>query len=210
MKEAAVHPFCNKRRVALSGLAMLALVTTSGCVRLGSKAPERLLTIASESAAPVGVAASSPGDSALFIEEPSVPKSLATLRVAVQDGPTSIAYVKDALWVDTPARQFRALLGETIRAGSGRLVLDPAQFPARHGSVLQGDLIIFGLDAQRNVAVVTFDATMLAPDGQTLMSQRFTASRPVRYIEADSVAPAISAAANEVAKAVAEWVGRSK
>jgi len=185
---------------------VLALLVTAGCVRIGSDPPDRLLTIASTAQAPAGVAASSLSENALFIDEPSVPKALATPRVAVRASGTTYAYVKDALWVDTPARQFQSLLAETVRTRSNRLVLDPGQYLARTGHVLNGDLLEFGVDAARQEAVVTFDASMLSPDGQSVTHQRFTASAPVSRVDAQSVAPAISAAANQVAVAVADWI----
>lgn len=194
--------------VGLAGKMMigLALLATAGCVKLGSEPPARLLTIASDARVEAGVAASTSSEGALFIDEPSVPKSLATPRVAVRDSATSIAYVKDALWADTPARQFQALLTETVRSRSNVLVLDPAQYLARTGHVLNGTLVEFGIDALSQQAIVTFDATMLSPDGQTMTRQRFTASVPVSRIDANSVAPAISAAANQVAVAVSDWI----
>jgi len=195
-------------RTALLVLGLLAV--TTGCVRFGGKPPAQLLTIASDVRAEAGVPSSAPSADALFIDDPSVPRALATPRVAVRASDTSYAYVKDAVWVDLPARQFRSLLAETVRARSGRLVLDPSQYLARSGHVLNGDLIDFGIDAAKRQAVVTFDATMASPDGATVSRQRFTASVPVSRIEADSVAPAISLAANQVAVAVADWIATQR
>ncbi|MBN8818968.1 MAG: membrane integrity-associated transporter subunit PqiC [Sphingomonas sp.] len=190
------------RLLALAiGVALL-----SGCVRLGSKPPERLLTITTQARAPAGETFSGSSDSALFVDLPVAPKSIATLRVAVRDGETSFTYLKDALWVDSPARQFQGLLGETIRARTGRLVLDPGQYLARRGQMLEGNLIEFGIDAATRRAVVTYDASLMSMDGTSIKRQRFTAAVPVSEIEADSVAPAISDAANQVAAAVADWL----
>lgn len=187
-------------------LLALLLGTTSGCVRFGATPPEQLLGIASDARIAPGTAQSGATREALFIEQPSSPKALANQRVAVRVDATSYAYVKKAQWVDTPAHQFQALLAETIAVRTGRLVLDPGQYPAQSGNVLHGDLVEFGVDARTDQAVVTFDASLLGPDGQTVRHQRFSASRPVAQIDAVSVAPAISAAANEVAAAVADWV----
>jgi cholesterol transport system auxiliary component len=197
----------RRRRLAalLLGPAAASLAL-GGCVRFGSEPPARLLTIASEAVVPAGVAVSGASERALFIDTPAVPKALATLRVAVRTDGNSYAYVKDALWVDMPARQFQTVLSDTLRAGGARLVLDPGQYLPRTGHVLQGELVEFGIDAARSRAVVTYDASMLAPDGQSLTRQRFTAAVPVARIDAQSVAPAISAAANQVAVAVADWI----
>ncbi|WP_264588584.1 ABC-type transport auxiliary lipoprotein family protein [Sphingobium sp. B2D3A] len=194
------------RKAARAALITGLLISAAGCVKFGAEPPDRLLAIASTATVPAGVSASSASESALFIDVPNVPKALATPRVAVRENSTSFAYVKDAIWVDTPARQFQSLLSETIRSRSNILVLDPGQYLARTGYILNGDLVEFGIDATRREAVVTFDATMLSPDGLTVTRQRFTASAPVSRIDADGVAPAISAAANDVANAVATWV----
>jgi cholesterol transport system auxiliary component len=85
-------------------------------------------------------------------------------------------------------------------------VLDPGQYPAKAGHILHGELTEFGVDAASHSARVTYDASLLAPDGQTIRHQRFSASRPVATIDADSVAPAINQAANDVAAAVADWI----
>ena len=194
------------RRAAGLALAVTAALMSAGCVRLGPKPPSTLLTITSQAAAPAGEVLSATSQQALFVDLPVVPRAIATLRVAVRDSANSFAYVKDASWVDTPARQFQGVLAETIRVRSGRLVLDPGQYLARRGQMLEGNLLEFGVDAARMRAVVTYDATLMAPDGQQVTRQRFTAAVPVGRIDAASVAPAISQAANEVATAVADWI----
>lgn len=195
------------RRRALATLGMIALVLgASGCVRFGAKPPERLLTIAAQTSAPAGETLSGSSETALFVDVPVVPRSIATVRVAVRDSETSFAYVKDALWSDTPSRQFQGLLAETIRTRAGRLVLDPGQYLPRRGQMLEGNLIEFGIDAMKRSAVVTYDASLMSPDGQAVRRQRFSASVPVARIDADSVAPAISEAANKVAVDVADWL----
>ena len=195
-------------RQRAAGLLILALSLslTAGCVRFGGKPPERLLTITTATAAPAGELLSGSTGSALFVDLPNVPRSLATLRVAVSDGQNSIAYVKDALWADTPGRQFQAVLAETIRTRAGRLVLDPGQYLARRGQMLEGNLVEFGIDALKRQAVVTYDASLMSLDGQTVQRQRFSASVPVSAIDSNSVAPAISDAANQVAQSVADWL----
>ena len=188
-------------------LMILALAAaTAGCVSFGGKAPPRLLTIASDVKAPAGVAGTTPSANAIFVDVPSVPKALATPRVAVRASSTAFAYVKDAVWVDLPARQFQSLLAETIRVRSNRLVLDPDQYLANSGHILKGDLTEFGVDAATSQAVVTYDASIRSPNGETVTHQRFTASVPIGKVDANSVAPAINQAANQVAIAVADWI----
>ncbi|MBT2188566.1 ABC-type transport auxiliary lipoprotein family protein [Sphingobium nicotianae] len=191
-----------------AGLALLAgaLILTGGCVRFGGKAPARLLAITAASPAPAGETISASVDKALFVNLPTTPRAIAPLRVAVRNNDNSYAYVKDAVWADTPARQFQAVLAETIRTRAGRLVLDPGQYLARRGQMLEGNLLDFGIDAAAHRAVVTYDASLMSMDGQSLKRQRFSAAVPVNQIDADTVAPAISEAANQVATAVADWV----
>lgn len=187
---------------------VLVLLGTSACVRIGAKPPEQLLSINTESRLATGTPQSAAAQSALFVELPDVPRTLATQRVAVRATANSFAYVPKALWADTPARQFQALLGETIAVRTGRLVLDPGQYLAQTNQILHGDLIEFGVDAGSNKAVVTFDASLLGPDGQTVRRQRFSASQPVTEIDGDHVAAPISKAANEVAGQIADWIGK--
>ena len=192
------------------GFAALGLMfaATAGCVRIGAKAPDRLLSISADARIAPGTGQSASAQSALFVELPDSAKTIANQRVAVRASPNAYAYVPKALWTDTPARQFRAVLSETIAARTGRLVLDPGQYLAQSNQILHGDLIDFGVDAQSNMAIVTYDASLLAPDGQTVRRQRFSASRPVSDIDADTVAGPISEAANEVATQVADWLGK--
>jgi len=194
------------RRAAHALMLGACLLAGTGCVRFGAKPPAQLLTITPQSSVSAGETLADANDNALFVDLPVTPRSIATARVAVRDGNTSFAYVKDAAWVDLPARQFQSLLAETIRARIGRLVLDPGQFLARRGQTLEGTLQDFGIDAANHSAVVTYDATLMSPDGQRITRRRFTASAPVTEIDANSVAPAINQAANEVAVAVADWI----
>jgi cholesterol transport system auxiliary component len=199
----------TKRRASsavllLAGCALVFMST--GCVRFGAKPPAQLITIASEANVPVGAVYSGTAASALVVDEPATGRFLQTQRVLVNDGPNAIAYVKDALWADVPARQFRRLLAETISARSGILVLTSGQFATDPASQLKGELIAFGVDAVRGQAVVTYDASLLSADGATIARQRFSATAPVGKIEAGSVAAPVSRAANLVAAQVADWV----
>src|SRR5690606_29617396 len=128
-------------------------------------------------------------------------------RVPVMSGDTSIAYVKDAQWVDQPNRLFRALLSEVISAKTGRLVLDNRQFAFDPGTRISGQLPKFGVDADTNEAVVTYDAARTTTGGEQLEERRFEARVPVSAIEAGAVAGALNTAANRVADEVAGWIG---
>ena len=80
---------------------------------------------------------------------PAVPQELATARVPVQATATTIAYVKDALWVEPPARLFARLLVDTIAARTGRVVLSTAQSLSDPGARLAGELRNFGSTRRR-------------------------------------------------------------
>ncbi len=170
-------------RLAAAGLLLAA---TTGCVRFGSKPPNQLLGISSQARLEPGVAQSGPPLSALFVEIPARPRP-STPSASPCAPMQCLCLCEEALWVDTPARQFQALLNETIVAKTGRLVLDPSQYPAQVGQVLHGELLEFGVDARPARAVVTFDASMLAADGKTVRRQRFSASRPLDGIDENSV-----------------------
>lgn len=189
-------------------LVLLALLPLAGCITFGAKPPPSLLTLSSEASVPVGQDQSSAAAKSVTIQVPSVPQSLATARVPVQASPTSIAYVKNALWAEPPARLFARLLSDTMTARTGRVVLSGAQSTIDPGARLGGELRSFGLDAASNSAVVVFDGSLMRVGSNSIEKRRFEAHVPVSAIDAASAAPAISQAANQVAQQVADWVGR--
>ena len=105
-------------------LALTLSLTLSGCISLGGEPPESLLTLTAEAAAPAGSATSATRSSAIAINEPEVVAELDVLRVPVQVDATEVAYLQDAVWVEKPARLFRRVLAETLRAQSGSFVID--------------------------------------------------------------------------------------
>jgi cholesterol transport system auxiliary component len=189
----------------LIGLAALPL---AGCISFGAKPPEALLSITATEQVPVGQAQSSAGARTVTIQVPSVPQALANNRVPVQATATDVAYVKDALWVEPPARQFARLLSDTVSARTGRVVLSGAQSLADPGARLAGELRNFGIDAASSSAVVTYDAALVRDEGGALEKRRFEARVPVTAIEPAPVGAALNQAANQVAGEVADWVGR--
>ena len=191
-----------KRFASLSPLA--ALVLLGGCISFGPKAPPTLFDLTAENPAPAGAGQSGSLASALVVEVPEAPLSLAVTRVPVQVDASNLAYVKDAGWVERPARLFQRLLAETIRAKGSRVVLESE--PGTGGSeVLSGRLIALGFDAPSNMAVVRFDA-MRTGKGGTVSVRRFEASQAASA-KPEVLGPALNRAANDVARQVAEWVG---
>ena len=194
------------------GVALLsaAALLLSGCVSIGGKPPEQLLTLDAAHKVPAGAARVAGSGRTLMVEDPEAPRMLDTIRVPVQVGPTSVAYVTKIQWADTPRHLFRRLLAETISATTDR-VLDAGQFSGDGGQRLAGELVAFGIDAPSHSAIVTYDAVLTTPNGVALARQRFTASAPVNgKIEAASIGAPLSAAANKVAADVANWAAAVK
>lgn len=184
----------------------IAALSLSACVSFGGKAPTQLLTLSSDARVPTGtVRTSSPGNS-ITVMDPETPKKLDTVRVPVQVDAVSIAYVKDAQWVDSPRHMFQKMLSETIAANGTTIVLDSGQYSADPGKRLLGELIDFGVDARTNMAIVTYDATLAPGGGAPVLRKRFSASVPVSVVDAVSVGGPINQAANKVAAEVAAWV----
>lgn len=183
---------------------LLGALMLGGCVKFGAAPPKSLLTVTPTSTvAPGTVTRGSAGT--VTIIEPDVPKSLDTVRVAVRTDSNDFAYVKDAVWADTPKNLFRAVLAETVAARTGMLVLDAGQFSADPGRRVMGELVAFGMDAASGQAVVTFDASVIGKGG-SVTKRRFSATAPAGRIDARTVAPAIQNAANQVAVEVADWL----
>ena len=189
-------------------LLLLAALPLAGCITFGAKPPPSLLTLSADAQVPVGQDQTSSTAKSVTIQVPAVPQSLATARVPVQASPTSIAYVKNALWAEPPSRLFARLLSDTMTARTGRVVLSGAQSTIDPGARLGGELRSFGLDAATQSAVVVFDASLIRLNTTAVEKRRFEARVPVTAIDAASAAPAISQAANQVAGQVADWVGR--
>ncbi len=192
-------------RPALVALPLL-LLGLSGCVSLGGKPPESLLTLSPEARAPAGTGATlsdtRPVIAVLGIDTPA---KLDVLRVPVAVTDTELAYLKEAFWVEKPARLFRRLLGETIRARGTAMVVDGNDTAMLATVNLRGTLIEMGYDAQRSAVVVQFDAVRVDQDGG-VTTRRFEAREDGVPAEARAVGAALNVAANRVAAEVADWV----
>ena len=193
-----------RRSASLKPLtAILAPLLLAGCVSFGAKPPPQLLTLSLPNAASAEAPAGAP---VLTVLDLDTPRKLDTVRVPVQVNDTSIAYVKDAQWVDTPRKLFRKLLADRIAADGQLLVLEPGRVPLVGGRKLMGELVEFGVDAGSGNAVVTYEAVLVGPDPLRVIRHRFTASVPAGKIAAGTVARPINTAAQQVADQVAEWV----
>lgn len=184
---------------------LAALVLLPGCISLGGKVPAQLLGLTAQSTAPAGTLGVGRIGEALVVLDPETDRRLDVQRVPVQVDDATVAYLKDAVWVERPARLFRRLLAETIRARGQYLVLEDVDKGAGGKIRLAGRLVDMGYDARNRSVVVRYDALREDVDG-TFASRRFEAVVPGVSPKAERVAPALNKAANDVAAQVAEWV----
>ncbi len=191
-------------------LAPVALAVALGACSLGGllgggKPPTTLFTLTPEAPDPGAVTRSVNAGQAVTIGTPAAAKELRTVRVPVQLTPTDIQYVTDMQWVDTPDRLFQALVEETVRRTTSRVVLDPQQSALDPGLVVSGELQRFGYDAATGQVMVVYDAQLSTAGGTHVEARRFTASAPADGTPR-SVGPALNHAANQVATEVARWI----
>lgn len=193
------------RRLMRSAAVAAACLALAGCLSLGAKVPEQLIRLTPDAGVQVGSQTSGRLSDAIVVLDPEADRSLDVLRVPVQVNASSIAYLKDASWVEKPTHQFRALLAETIRAGAGVLVVEGGDFEATGKTVVGGRLLRMGYDAPTRSVIVSFDA-MRRDRGGEFIARRFEAA--VNNVEpnAEQVGPALNRAANDVARQVAAWV----
>lgn len=187
-------------------LALPLALALSGCISLGGEPPESLLTLSPAARAPAGpgvpAGAERPVIAVLAFDTPA---KLDALRVPVEVSDTELAYLQEAFWVEKPARLFRRLVGETIRARGQAMVVDGDDTATLATMTVQGTLIDMGYDAASASAVVRFDAVRIAKDG-TVTTRRFEASESGVTADARSVGAGLNTAANRVAADVADWV----
>ena len=190
-------------RFALAGLAALAL---SGCLSLGKDPPDSLLNLTPTRQAAAGTGSTGTAENALAILELQAPQKLNVTRVPVTTSDSSLAYLKDAEWVEKPARLFGRLLADTVRAKGNRLLVGGTDLEFTAASKLSGTLSAMEYDAATGSAIVRFDAVLIGNDSN-VTTRRFEATVPGVAPEAQAVGIALNQAANQVANDVAEWVG---
>lgn len=187
-------------------LSPLLLLPLAACIRFGAEPPPALLILTPVAAIAAGQSQSSDSARSMTVGVPVVSQALSVTRVPVQSSGTSLAYVKDAVWVEPPARLFARLLSDTLTTRANRVVLSARQSFTDPGAQLTGELRDFGMDATRSEAVVTYDATLQRRGAASFEKRRFEARVPVTVIDATTVGPALNQAANQVATDVADWV----
>jgi cholesterol transport system auxiliary component len=192
------------RAISMGAAALAVALSLSGCVSLGGKAPDMLFTLTPDESAPAGPMASGQTGNAIVILDPDADRRIDVDRVPVQINASSVAYLKDAVWVEKPARQFRHLLAETVRARADRVVVEGSDFEVKGRTTVAGRLTEMGYDAVRQAVVVRYDAVV--EDGGAVRTRRFEAEVPGIPAKAAAVGPALNEAANAVAKEAAAWI----
>ncbi len=192
------------RKLFLMSATALAV---SGCsLGLSSAPPPFLLTLTPDARPEANAGILVQGDDRLTITTPLVPQSIATTRLPVAQGQTALAFIKNAVWVEPPARLFQRLLAETVRQRTGRIVLDPRQFSMEPGATLSGQLLRFDIDERGAEAVVIYDATISGERDRPVRTRRFEARVPAGSIDAKSAGRALNKASNQIANDVADWL----
>ena len=186
---------------------LLALsLALGGCLSLGGKVPPTLLTLTPATTVSAGTVTTGDPRTAIMVMEPETDQHLAVVRVPVQIDDTQVAYIKNAVWVERPARLFRALLAETLRSKTGALVLEDTQAAANVGTRVSGRLIDMGYDTRTGSVVVRFEAIRSTTGNAVVATKRFESVVPGIEAKPEAVGPALNQAANDVATQVAGWV----
>lgn len=206
-RKQGAKPMANPVWAKWAQLAVLPLaLALSGCLSLSAEPPKSLLELTPTKTVSAGSTRTGTFAEAIAVIDPDTPEKLDVDRVPVQNSASEVTYLKDAVWVEKPARQFARLLAETIRAGGTRLVLDSTDHKFQAATWLTGQLIEMGYDARSQSVIIIYDAVLTRPGG-SITNRRFESE--VSGISADvrQVGPALNEAANDVAAQVAEWVG---
>ena len=84
-------------------VALAAVLALSGCLG-GGKVPAQLLNLTPTANAAAGAAASGTSESALAVVDITAPEKIDVARVPVVMNGSSLAYLKDAQWVERSVR----------------------------------------------------------------------------------------------------------
>lgn len=202
-----IIPTMPARTFLTAAMPAALLLALSGCVSFGAqKVPDTLLTLTPTASSPAGTVTTGTSEGAIVVLDPETDRRLSVQRVAVTVDAAQVAYLKQAMWVERPARLFRTLLAEAIRANGSRLVVEDSGAGAGGGTRLAGRLLDLGYDAQARAVVVRYDAIREGP-GDLVATKRFEARVENVAPKAREVGPALNAAANDVARQVADWIG---
>ena len=155
----------NAQAALFKAVPLAALLLLAGCISLAKKPPDTLIRLTAENTAPVGALGSGSIEDAVLVLDPDADRRLDAQRVPVQVDASTVAYLKDASWIERPAREFRRLVAETIRAKSGRLVVEGNDVEVGARLVLSGRLVDMGYDAGSQSVIVRYDALLESDEG---------------------------------------------
>lgn len=204
-------------RLPAAWLLWAPLLAATGCgplVKIGEAPPPpaELFALRTEPAAPgagsPAVASAAAGARAIVVETPLPVAALRTVRLPVATSDTRVAYLKDAAWLEPPARQFQRLLLDHMARQPGVAALDARLYDGVFERRLGGSLAEFGLDARaagRPAVTLRFDAVLTGARGALIAARPFTVTRPAASEAPRDVTDALNAAANEMAAAIAAW-----
>ncbi|EIZ78608.1 hypothetical protein WSK_2656 [Novosphingobium sp. Rr 2-17] len=198
------HSSIATRKIPLLAAVALASLALSGCISIGDKTPKQLFRLSSVETEPAGTSTTGTISEAVVVLDPEADRALDVMRVPVSLDASRVAYLKDALWVERPTRQFRSLLAETLRARTGRLVVEGGDFEVTGRTLIGGRLLQMGYDAPSRTVIVRFDA-IRTERGGPITQRRFESVVSNIEPKAAFVGPALNQAANDVAKQVADW-----
>jgi cholesterol transport system auxiliary component len=189
-------------------VALPLALALGGCLKFGAEPPPSFLTLDAAVTVPVGETERTSAPT-ITVAVPVVPQELGVARIPVRSAGNALAYLKDAQWVEPPSRLFARLLADTLTASTGFVVLSGRQSLLDPGASLGGELRAFGVDAEANEAVVTYDAVLIRKGGESPVAEkrRFEARVPLAEIAPAAAGAALNQAANQVAGEVAAWVG---
>ncbi len=87
-------------------LALGSALALAGCISFGAKPPETLMRLTAADSVAAQSSRTAPASEAITVVTPTLPQELQTPRVPVRTGETSVAYLKDAQWVEIPGSLF--------------------------------------------------------------------------------------------------------
>ncbi len=210
IQEATIRATNRRTRIAALSMAGAAALLLGGCISFGPKVPKQLISLTPTASAPAGDLPTLGALPPIVVLDPETEREIDVLRVPVKVSNSGVAFIKDAAWIAKPARQFRSLLAETLRAQGRRMVLEGPDGlgGADNGgrAVLSGRLLAMGYDASRGSVIIRYDALLTVPGG-AIKARRFEAEVPGVAATGAGVAPALNQAANTVAAQVASWAG---
>jgi cholesterol transport system auxiliary component len=155
--------------------------------------------------APVANLKARPLRGVLVIPEPVASSPVDGDRIAVRSGPSAVAVVKDAQWVE---RLPRLLQSRLIQAFENARLLRSVSRPGdgiTPDYALTWEIRRFEMDATTGKAVVELSVKVLTPGGRVIAAQIFSAQAPGDPGNGAAASLALDAASNNVLRQIVAW-----